>query len=235
MRQLTTTQENLHTKEQSINQLEARYLELEAQLAELQTECSAKDDSIQYLQNEKIVLEVALQAARADKSQLDESAERLGEDVLVASDVLDQLRQEVQVKASQVWKKWIHQLNHNIFFLSFLTSPQIWRRNVSAWLQIETLQQENSSLKKQAQKLKEQFQQQKVNPALGTVHKLLAVVKLVEGREKSRFVYMRMQQPTQADAGVGGCIVAPDGCRLRRMSDGSSSAGCCLIRIDRLS
>ncbi|XP_041855312.1 golgin subfamily A member 3 isoform X2 [Melanotaenia boesemani] len=128
MRQLTTTQENLHTKEQSINQLEARYLELEAQLAELQTENSTKDDNIQYLQNEKIVLEVALQAARADKSQLDEGAERLGEDVLVASELLDQLRQEVQIKASQ----------------------------------IETLQQENNSLKKQAQKLKEQFQQQKV-------------------------------------------------------------------------
>ncbi|KAF0033636.1 hypothetical protein F2P81_013702 [Scophthalmus maximus] len=128
MRQLTTTQENLHTKELSINQLEAHYLELEAQLAELQTESNAKDDNIQYLQNEKIVLEVALQAARADKSQLDEGAERLGEDVLVASDVLDQLRQEVQVKASQ----------------------------------IETLQQENSAVKKQAQKFKEQFQQQKV-------------------------------------------------------------------------
>ncbi|CAI5651102.1 unnamed protein product [Oreochromis niloticus] len=128
MRQLTTTQENLYTKEQSINQLEARYQELEAQLAELQTESTAKDDNIQYLQNEKIVLEVALQAARADKSQLDESAERLGEDVLVTSDVLDQLRQEIQVKANQ----------------------------------IETLQQENNSLKKQAQKFKEQFLQQKV-------------------------------------------------------------------------
>ncbi|XP_039658958.1 golgin subfamily A member 3 [Perca fluviatilis] len=102
MRQLTTTQENLHTKEQSINQLEARYLELEAQLAELQTESSGKDDNIQYLQNEKIVLEVALQAARVDKSQLDDDAERLGEDVLVASDILDKLRQEVQVKANQI-------------------------------------------------------------------------------------------------------------------------------------
>ncbi|KAM6944103.1 golgin subfamily A member 3 isoform 2-T2 [Lycodopsis pacificus] len=128
MRQLTITQDNLQTKELSINHLEARYLELEAQLAELQTDGSAKDDNIQYLQNEKIVLEVALQAARADKIQLDEGAERLGEDVLVASDILDQLRQEVQIKANQ----------------------------------IETLQQENSSLKRQAQKLKEQFQQQKV-------------------------------------------------------------------------
>ncbi|XP_041757239.1 golgin subfamily A member 3 isoform X2 [Coregonus clupeaformis] len=128
MRQLTATQESLHTKEQSINQLEARYLELEATLAELQTETNAKDENIQYLQNEKIVLEVALQAARADKCQLDEGAERLGEEVLVSSDLLDQLRQEVQVKASQ----------------------------------IETLQQENGTLKKQAQKLKEQFMQQKV-------------------------------------------------------------------------
>uniref|UniRef100_A0A8C8DM52 Golgin A3 n=1 Tax=Oryzias sinensis TaxID=183150 RepID=A0A8C8DM52_9TELE len=128
MRQMTATQENLHTKEQAIGQLEARYQELEAELSELQSENNAKDDNIQFLQNEKIVLEVALQAARADKSQLDDGAERLGEDILVASDVLDQLRQEVQVKASQ----------------------------------IENLQQENSSLKKQAQKLKEQFHQQKV-------------------------------------------------------------------------
>lgn len=105
MRQLTNTQENLQTKEQSINQLEARYLELESQLEELQGEGRAKDDSIQYLQNEKIVLEVALQAARADKRQLDEGAEQLGEDVLLSSDVLDQLRQEVQVKAGQVRKQ----------------------------------------------------------------------------------------------------------------------------------
>nr|XP_015827471.2 golgin subfamily A member 3 isoform X2 [Nothobranchius furzeri]XP_015827473.2 golgin subfamily A member 3 isoform X2 [Nothobranchius furzeri] len=128
MRQLTTTQENLHTKEQGINQLEARCMELQTQLAELQADSSTKDENIQFLQKEKIVLEVALLAARADKSQLDEGAERLGEDVLVASDMLDQLRQEVQVKASQ----------------------------------IEALQQENNSLKKQTQKLKEQFLQQKV-------------------------------------------------------------------------
>uniref|UniRef100_A0A8C6NNP2 Golgin A3 n=1 Tax=Nothobranchius furzeri TaxID=105023 RepID=A0A8C6NNP2_NOTFU len=129
MRQLTTTQENLHTKEQGINQLEARCMELQTQLAELQADSSTKDENIQFLQKEKIVLEVALLAARADKSQLDEGAERLGEDVLVASDMLDQLRQEVQVKASQVR---------------------------------DTLQQENNSLKKQTQKLKEQFLQQKV-------------------------------------------------------------------------
>lgn len=152
MRQLTITQENLQTKEQSINHLEARYLELEAQLAELQTESNAKDDNIQFLQNEKIVLEVALQAARADKSQLDEGAEKLGEEVLVASDILDQLRQEVQVKTSQVCPIYFVMSCHDVIF----------NLTIYNFFQIETLQQENNSLKKQAQKLKEQFMQQKV-------------------------------------------------------------------------
>ncbi|KAJ8286000.1 hypothetical protein GJAV_G00033360 [Gymnothorax javanicus] len=102
MKQLTGAQESLQTKEQSLNQLEARYLELESQLSELQADASAKEDSIQYLQNEKIVLEVALQAARAEKETLQEGAHQLGEGVLVASDVLDELRQEVQVKATQI-------------------------------------------------------------------------------------------------------------------------------------
>uniref|UniRef100_A0A8C2K9A3 Golgin A3 n=1 Tax=Cyprinus carpio TaxID=7962 RepID=A0A8C2K9A3_CYPCA len=102
MKQLTTTQETLQTKEQALNQLEARYQELQAQLEELQTDTTAKEETLQYLQNEKIVLEVALQAARAEKSELDEGAERLGEEVLVASDTLDQLRQEVHVKSTQV-------------------------------------------------------------------------------------------------------------------------------------
>uniref|UniRef100_A0A671SBZ4 Ankyrin repeat and LEM domain-containing protein 2-like n=1 Tax=Sinocyclocheilus anshuiensis TaxID=1608454 RepID=A0A671SBZ4_9TELE len=129
MKQLTTTQETLQTKEQALNQLEARYQELQAQLEELQTDATAKEETMQYLQNEKIVLEVALQAARADKSELDEGAERLGEEVLVASDTLDQLKQELQVKATQV-----RGLNTS----------------------------DNGTLKKQAQKLKEQFMQQKV-------------------------------------------------------------------------
>uniref|UniRef100_A0A8C1TTY0 Golgin A3 n=1 Tax=Cyprinus carpio TaxID=7962 RepID=A0A8C1TTY0_CYPCA len=129
MKQLTSTQETLQTKEQALNQLEARYQELQAQLEELQTDATAKEETLQYLQNEKIVLEVALQAARADKSELDEGAERLGEEVLVASDTLDQLKQELQVKATQV-----RGLNMT----------------------------DNGTLKKQAQKLKEQFMQQKV-------------------------------------------------------------------------
>ncbi|XP_052411887.1 golgin subfamily A member 3 isoform X1 [Carassius gibelio] len=102
MKQLTNTQETLQTKEQTLNQLEARYQELQTQLEELQTDNTAKEETLQFLQNEKIVLEVALQAARADKSELDEGAERLGEEVLVASDTLDQLRQEVQVKSTQI-------------------------------------------------------------------------------------------------------------------------------------
>jgi len=112
MRQLTAAQESLHDREHSVHQLEARYQEQEAQLAELQADATAKDDSIQFLQNQKIVLEVALEAARADQSRLDEDAGRLGEDVLVAADILDQLRQEVQVKAAQVRRREREQQLH---------------------------------------------------------------------------------------------------------------------------
>ncbi|XP_051777218.1 golgin subfamily A member 3 isoform X2 [Erpetoichthys calabaricus] len=128
MKQLTVSQEALHTKEQSLNDLQTRYEELEAQLNELQTEDNAKDDTIQYLQKERIVLEVALQSARAEKDVLDEGAQKLGEGTLVAADMLDELKQEIKVKSTQ----------------------------------IEAMQQENNSLKKQTQKLKEQYLQQKV-------------------------------------------------------------------------
>lgn len=163
MRQLTGTQESLQTKERSLDQLEARYLELEAQLAELQEDATAKEDAIQFLQNEKIVLEVALQAARADKGELDEGAQRLGEGVLEAADMLDQLRQEVQVKASQV---------------RAAAGPYICRGRGGGvtdvtvsplMLKVESMQKENSVLKKQAQKLKEQYTQQKVRGPRHTI------------------------------------------------------------------
>lgn len=102
MKQFTLTQETLHTKEQCLDDLQTQYDELKARLEEFQSDTTAKDDMIQYLQNEKIVLEVALQAAKASKEQLDEGAVRLGEDTEVASEILEQLRQEMAVKSSQV-------------------------------------------------------------------------------------------------------------------------------------
>ncbi|NWX72777.1 GOGA3 protein, partial [Alca torda] len=102
MKQFTLTQETLHTKEQSLDDLQTQYDELKARLEEFQSDATSKDDMIQYLQNEKIVLEVALQAAKASKEQLDQGAVRLGEDTEVASEILEQLRQEMAVKTSQV-------------------------------------------------------------------------------------------------------------------------------------
>jgi len=102
MKQFTLTQETLHTKEQSLDDLQTQYDGLKARLEEFQSDATSKDDMIQYLQNEKIVLEVALQAAKASKEQLDKEAMRLGEDTEVASQILDQLRQEMAIKSSQV-------------------------------------------------------------------------------------------------------------------------------------
>lgn len=102
MKKLTETQDALHSKEQALQLMEARYEQLQAELGELQADSSTHDEELSFLHNEKIVLEVALQAARAEKSQLGDGAEKLGQDVLDSSDVLEQLRQEVQVQATLV-------------------------------------------------------------------------------------------------------------------------------------
>lgn len=105
MKQFTVTQEMLHTKEQTLDDLQTQYDELKARLEEFQSDATSKDDMIQYLQNEKIVLEVALQTAKASQEQLDEGTKRLGEDTEVTSEILEQLRQEMAIKSSQVIPK----------------------------------------------------------------------------------------------------------------------------------
>ncbi|XP_063000215.1 golgin subfamily A member 3 [Elgaria multicarinata webbii] len=102
MKQLTSTQETLQTKEQSLGDLQTCYDELEARWTELQEDATSKDDTIRYLQNEKIVLEVALQVAKAGKEGLEEGVQRLGDNTELASDVLEQLKQELAIKSSQV-------------------------------------------------------------------------------------------------------------------------------------
>ncbi|XP_025022141.1 golgin subfamily A member 3 isoform X1 [Python bivittatus] len=102
MKQLTSTQETLQTQDQTLGELQVRYDELEARLAELQGEATSKDDTIRYLQNEKIVLEVALQVAKTGQEGLEEGIQHLGGHTEAASEVLEQLRQEIAIKSSQV-------------------------------------------------------------------------------------------------------------------------------------
>ncbi|XP_023602806.1 golgin subfamily A member 3 isoform X7 [Myotis lucifugus] len=127
LKQFTSTQETLQGREQALGDLQVRYDELQARLEELQGEATSKDDTIRFLQNEKIVLEVALQAARSSGEELDRGVRSLEEGAEETSEILEQLRQELAVKSSQV----------------------------------EHLQEDASSLKKQMQKIKEQFLQQK--------------------------------------------------------------------------
>nr|KAF6271111.1 golgin A3 [Myotis myotis] len=128
LKQFTSTQETLQGREQALGDLQVRYDELQARLEELQGEATSKDDTIRFLQNEKIVLEVALQAARSSGEELDRGVRSLEEGAEETSGILEQLRQELAIKSSQV----------------------------------EHLQEDASSLKKQMQKIKEQFLQQKV-------------------------------------------------------------------------
>nr|KAF6268775.1 golgin A3 [Pipistrellus kuhlii] len=128
LKQFTSTQEMLQGREQALGDLQVRYDELQARLEELRGEATSKDDAIHFLQNEKIVLEVALQAAKSSGEELDRGVRSLEEGAEETSGILEQLRQELAVKSSQV----------------------------------EHLQEDASLLKKQMQKIKEQFLQQKV-------------------------------------------------------------------------
>lgn len=102
LKQFTSTQETLQSREQALGDLQVRYDELQARLEELQGEAASRDDTIRFLQNEKIVLEVALQAARSCEEELDRGTRRLEEGAEETSEMLEQLRQELAVKSSQV-------------------------------------------------------------------------------------------------------------------------------------
>ena len=102
LKQLTCAQEALQARERALGDMQVRYDELQARLEELQEEAASRDDAIHSLQNEKIVLEVALQAARSGGEGLDRGAQRLAEGAEETSQVLEQLRQELAIKSSQV-------------------------------------------------------------------------------------------------------------------------------------
>lgn len=102
LKQLTSTQEALQSREQSLGALQVRFDELQARLEELQGEAVCRDDTIRFLQNEKIVLEVALQAARSGTEELDRDTQCLEEGAEHTSETLEQLRQELAVRSSQV-------------------------------------------------------------------------------------------------------------------------------------
>ena len=63
---------------------------------------ASREDAIQALQNEKIILEVALQAAQSSREEFDRGVKRLEEGAQDTSDTLEELRQELAIKSSQV-------------------------------------------------------------------------------------------------------------------------------------
>ncbi|KAB0400563.1 hypothetical protein E2I00_011871, partial [Balaenoptera physalus] len=102
LKQFTSTQETLQSREQALGDLQVHRDELQARLDELQGEAAARDDAIRFLQNEKIVLEVAVQAAQSGREQSDRDAKCLEEGAQDTSETLEQLTQELAIKSSQV-------------------------------------------------------------------------------------------------------------------------------------
>ncbi|XP_044860038.1 golgin subfamily A member 3-like [Mauremys mutica] len=157
MKQLTLTQESLHTKEQSLNDLQTQYDELVARLEEFQGDVISKDDTIQYLQNEKIVLEIALQAAKASEEELDEGANFLGESTEAASEILAQLSQvENLQQESASLKKQTQKVKEQ--FLQQKVMVEAYRRDASSQDQlISELKSTKKRLDLEVKKLKREL------------------------------------------------------------------------------
>uniref|UniRef100_A0A8C0I5G3 Golgin A3 n=1 Tax=Balaenoptera musculus TaxID=9771 RepID=A0A8C0I5G3_BALMU len=102
LKQFTSTQETLQSREQALGDLQVHCDELQARLDELQGEAAARDDAIRFLQNEKIVLEVAVQAAQSGREQFDRDAERLEEGAQDTSETSERLTRALAIKCRQV-------------------------------------------------------------------------------------------------------------------------------------
>lgn len=102
LKQFASSQEAVRGREQALSDLQVHFDELQARLEELQLEAASRDDTIRFLQNEKIVLEVALQAAKSSEEEFDRGAKRLEGGAEETLGTLEQLRQELAVRSSQV-------------------------------------------------------------------------------------------------------------------------------------
>lgn len=102
LKQFTSTQEAVQSREQALSDLQVHFDELQARLEELQVEAASRDDTIHFLQNEKIILEVALQAAKSSQEEFDRGTKRLEGGAEETLGTLEQLRQELAVRSSQV-------------------------------------------------------------------------------------------------------------------------------------
>ncbi|KAF3850578.1 hypothetical protein F7725_012350 [Dissostichus mawsoni] len=166
----STLERELEQKDVQLQQLQKEHLDLMRQLTSTQEDLQTKEQSINQLEARFLELEAQLAELQTDGSAKDDNIQFLQNEKIVLEVALQAARAEKSQldEGLSVWERMFWWLQ-----TSWISSDRKSRSKP-----IETLQQQNGSLKKQAQKLKEQYQQQKLISELkSTKKRLLSEVK----------------------------------------------------------
>uniref|UniRef100_A0A672IX75 Golgin A3 n=1 Tax=Salarias fasciatus TaxID=181472 RepID=A0A672IX75_SALFA len=155
-RELEQVRLTLSQKDVQLQSLQNEHLELMRQLTATQENLHTKEQSINQLEARYLELEAQLAELQTESNAKDDSIQYLQNEKIVLEVALEAARAD----KSQL-DEGAERLGEDVLVASDVLDHLRQEVQVKA-SQIETLQQENNSLKKQAQKLKEQFQQQKV-------------------------------------------------------------------------
>ncbi|KAI4820283.1 hypothetical protein KUCAC02_028267, partial [Chaenocephalus aceratus] len=146
----------LSQKDVQLHSLQKEHLDLMRQLTCTQEDLQTKEQSINQLEARFLELEAQLAELQTDSSAKDDNIQFLQNEKIV----LEVALQAARAEKSQL-DEGAERLGEDVLVASDVLD-QLRQEVQVKTSQIETLQQQNGSLKKQAQKLKEQYQQQKV-------------------------------------------------------------------------
>ncbi|XP_068422946.1 golgin subfamily A member 3 isoform X2 [Clinocottus analis] len=146
----------LSQKDLQLQSLQKEHLELMRQLTTTQDNLQTKGQTINHLEARYLELEAQLAELQTESSTKDDNIQYLQNEKIV----LEVALQAARAEKSQL-DEGAERLGDDVLVASDILDQLRQEVQIKA-NQIETLQQENGSLKKQTQKLKEQFQQQKV-------------------------------------------------------------------------
>uniref|UniRef100_A0AAV2MTY6 Golgin A3 n=1 Tax=Knipowitschia caucasica TaxID=637954 RepID=A0AAV2MTY6_KNICA len=155
-RELELVKLTLSQKDMQLQSLQKEHLELMRQLTTTQETLQTKEQSINQLEARYMELEAQLAELQTETNAKDDNIQFLQNEKIV----LEVALQAARAEKSQL-DEGAEKLGEEVLVASDILDELRQEVKVKT-SQIETLQQENISLKKQAQKLKEQFTQQKV-------------------------------------------------------------------------
>ncbi|XP_036383304.1 golgin subfamily A member 3 isoform X1 [Megalops cyprinoides] len=155
-RELEQVKLTMSQKDAQLEALQKEHLELMKQLTSTQETLQTKEQSLNQLEARYLELEAQLAELQTDTNAKEDTIQYLQNEKIVLEVALQAARAD-----KEVLDEGAQRLGEDVLVASDVLDQLRQDVQVKA-SQIETLQEENGTLKKQAQKLKEQFMQQKV-------------------------------------------------------------------------